>query len=92
MEGSGRRSVVELYGRGAAGCRRRDTSVVRGVIAELVFRLDFDFDRAARELGRLYQLSLRHVEAGRFQMALEIFQALGATAAAGEPPLPLRPS
>ncbi len=80
------RSITDLYERGLAACLRRNAGEVRQVVLELVGALDFEYERAARELSRLYDRCLRHAEAGRFDRAREVFRTLLETWGAPEHP------
>lgn len=88
------RAIADLYQRGIAGCLERDGAAVREVLLELVGALNFDYEQAARELGRLYDAALRQVDGGHFEAPLRTFRILHetATVVTAAPAVPRRPA
>lgn len=68
--------LAELYQRGILGCRRQQIHEVRAALVPLILAVNFDYEGAAGELLGLYDLCLRQVESGRFDVAGQILQDL----------------
>ena len=81
MDGEHSSELPQLYARAIAACRGRATATLGRVVVELMGRLNFDYDEAARRLGRLYLLALEAGQRGRFRQTLRIFRSLHAAAA-----------
>jgi hypothetical protein len=75
--------LSRLYARGIAACQRRDAAGVGRVLMELIGRLNFEYEDAARRLGGIYVEAMQRARRGRFRRTLRILRALRA-AAAGE--------
>jgi hypothetical protein len=73
--------LPQLYARGITACRSRDTVALGRVVVELIGRLNFDYDVAARRLGRVYVLAMEDAQQGRFRQSLRIFRSLHTAAA-----------
>jgi hypothetical protein len=84
--------LPQLYARGIAASRGRDTAALGRVVVELMGRLNFDYDEAARRLGRIYVLALQAAQRGRYRQSLRIFRALHAAAVPRGSSLEARPS
>jgi hypothetical protein len=59
-----------------SACRRRDAAGLGRVVVELVGRLNFEYEDAARQLGELYLEALERAERGRFRRTLRVFRTL----------------
>jgi hypothetical protein len=82
----GSTDLGRLYGWAIAACRRRNAPAVRRVVMELIGRLDFHHEAAARRLARLYVEALGRARRGRFRRTLRVFRALRAAVMGGDGP------
>ena len=74
---SGRR-VLDLYDRGIEGCLKRNAQEVREALLDLMAALNFEFEEAAVGFFRIYELSLQHAKARRFDVPLHVLRRLRA--------------
>jgi len=70
--------TLPLYQRGIAGCLHRDAHEASEALIELILTLNFEYEDAAGELFSLYDLCLRKVKAGRFDVVGQILHDLRA--------------
>ena len=70
--------ILDLYDRGIEGCLKRDVQEVRESIVELMAALNFDHEEAAVGFFRIYELSLQHARARRFDVPLHVLRRLRA--------------
>jgi len=80
LDGEHPSELPQLYARAIAACQGRDAASLGRVVVELMGRLNFDYDEAARRLGRLYLLALQGARRGRFRQSFRIFRSLHAVA------------
>ena len=80
MDSERRSDLPRLYARGIAASRRRDAAGLGRVVVELIGRLNFEYEDAARRLGVLYLVALQSGRRGRFRRTLRIFRSLHAAA------------
>ena len=76
--GASRHQILDLYDQGIEGCVKRNAEEVRAVLLELMAALNFDYEEAAIGFFRIYELSLHHTKAHRFDVPLHVLRRLRA--------------
>jgi hypothetical protein len=77
-DGASSRRILDLYDRGIDGCLKRSEQEVREAILDLMAALNFEFEEAAVGFFRIYELSLQHAKARRFDVPLHVLRRLRA--------------